>query len=210
MPVRLLLADDHRIFLEGVKSLLESAGYEVVGGAARADEAIRLARELKPDVVVMDVGLPDMSGVAAVRIMLRESPNQRVVLLTQHDEEVYVLEALRAGVAGYVLKRQAHADLVQAIQQVREGGVYLSPGISRAVVEASLGGASVPPDPLTPREREVLCLVAEGKTTKEIAAALGISVKTAEAHRGALMRKLDIHETATLVRYAIRRGLVRA
>src|SRR5687768_14314196 len=99
MPVRLLLADDHRIFLEGVKSLLESAGYEVVGGAARADEAIRLARELNPDVVVMDVGLPDMSGVAAVRIMLRESPNQRVVLLTQHDEEVYVLEALRAGVA---------------------------------------------------------------------------------------------------------------
>ena len=132
----------------------------------------------------------------------------KIILLTRHDEDPYITEALRAGARGYVLKTQAATDLVQAMQQVLRGGVYLSPGISRAVVEAYLSKSEPAADPLTARERQVLQMIGEGNSTKDVARVLGISVKTAESHRARLMRKLDIHETASLVRYAIRRGLI--
>jgi DNA-binding NarL/FixJ family response regulator len=149
-------------------------------------------------------------GLDAATQIHKVSPNTRTILLTMYTEDQYVLEALRAGLRGYVIKTQAAADLVRAIREVLQNGVYLSPGISRTLVEAYLSGTAMPADPLTPRERQVLQLVAEGKTTKEVAMVLGLSVKTAETHRTKIMRKLEIHETAGLVRYAIRRGLVRA
>jgi len=133
-----------------------------------------------------------------------------MILLTMHTEDAFILEALRNGISGYVLNIQAALDLVQAIREVSRGSVYLSPGVSRAVVEAYRAKTSIPPDPLSPRERQILQLVAEGRTTKQIAGILGVSVKTADSHRSRMMAKLDIHETAALVRYAIRRGLVQA
>jgi DNA-binding NarL/FixJ family response regulator len=152
--------------------------------------------------------MPLLNGLDAAVQIQRHSPGTKTILLTMYTEDQYVLEAFRNGLRGYVIKTQAAADLVQAIREVLRNAVYLSPGISRAVVEAYLTKTDVPTDPLTPREREVLQLVAEGKTTKEIATVLGLSVKTAETHRTKIMRKLEIHETAGLVRYAIRRGLV--
>ncbi len=181
---------------------------QVVGEANDGQQAIELIEKSQPDIAVMDIGMPVLNGLDAAREGHRSSPKTRVILLTRHDEDQYVTEALRSGVRGYVLKSQAANDLVQAIQQVHRGQVYLSPGVSRAVVDAYLTKAQVPVEPLTTRERQVLQLVAEGKTTKDIATLLGISVKTAESHRTRLMQKLDIHETASLVRYAIRRGFV--
>ena len=164
-------------------------------------------RACRPDVVVLDLSMPVLNGIEAARRIRAVRPDVKVVLLTIHREDHYVRAALRAGIAGYVLKTQAAADLLRAIHEVAAGGLYLSPGISRAVVAAYLERPDAPADPLTPRERQVLQLVAEGLTTKEIARALGTSVKTAETRRTRLMDKLDIHDVAGLVRYAIRRGL---
>jgi two-component system response regulator NreC len=152
--------------------------------------------------------MPVLNGIDTARELKKSSPGTMVILLTQHDEDQYVTEALRAGVRGYVLKSQAGEDLVHAIREVSRGSVYLSPSISRTVVDAYLSKTYLSNDPLSGRERQVLQLVGEGKSTKEIAVYLGISVKTAESHRARLMKKLDIHETASLVRYAIRRGLI--
>ena len=206
--LHILLADDHAIVREGLKSLLQSAGYHVVGLAADGRAAARLARQLRPDVMVVDIGMPLLNGVGCAAAVKRDSPDTRVIALTLHDEDHYVLEALRAGVRGYVMKSQAMADLVTAIDQVSRGSIYLSPGISPAVLEAFLKGEGRVGNRLTPREREVLQLVAEGKRSKEVADALGISVKTAETHRANVMDKLSIHDTAGLVRYAIKVGLV--
>jgi DNA-binding NarL/FixJ family response regulator len=159
-------------------------------------------------VAVLDIGMPLLNGLDAAREVGKVSPGTKTILLTMHTEDNYVLEALRAGIKGYVVKSQAAADLIQAISEVSRGRVYLSPSISQVVVQAYLTQSELPPDPLTAREREVLQLIAEGKTTKEIASLLGISVKTAESHRTRLMEKLGIHETASLVRYAMRRGLI--
>jgi len=159
-------------------------------------------------VAVLDLAMPLLNGLDTAREILRISPRTRTILLTMHPEDHYIFEALRAGIEGYVLKTQAAEDLVRAIREVFRGMIYLSPGVSRAVVQAYLAKTDLPPDPLAPRERQVLQLVAEGKTTKEIAVLLGISVKTAESYRSRIMQKLDIHETAGLVRYAIRRGLI--
>jgi two-component system response regulator NreC len=159
-------------------------------------------------VTVLDISMPLLNGLDAARELQKACPETRVVLLTQHDEDRYVTEAMRTGAKAYVLKSQAATDLIQAIQQVCAGSIYLSPGITRAVVDAYLSKGQVREDPLTSRERQVLQLVGEGKSTRDIATILGVSLKTAEAHRARLMRKLDIHETATLVRYAIRHGLV--
>lgn len=208
MLQRILLADDHLIVRQGLRSILEKELYTVVGEAGDGREAIRLAQELSPDIAVLDLSMPLLNGLDAAREIVKVSPQTKVILLTMHTEDPYVMDALRAGIRGYVLKTQAAQDLVQAIREVSRGSMYLSPGISRALVEAYLAKSELPPDPLTPREREVLQLVAEGKTTKEAAAVLGVSVKTAESHRTRIMEKLDIHETASLVRYAIRRGLV--
>ena len=209
MPIRILLADDHLVVREGLRSLLEAAGFKVVGEARDGREALKLARMLEPEVTVMDIGMPGLNGVDACRELLREVPEMRIIVLTVHGEDAYVIEALRSGARGYVLKTQAGSDLVRAIGEVTQGRIYLSPSVSSAVVQAFLAGSTSPADPLTPREREVLQLVAEGRSTKEVAGILGVSVKTAETHRTRLMTKLDIHHTAGLVHYAILRGLIR-
>jgi two-component system, NarL family, response regulator NreC len=208
MSTTVVLADDHPVVRQGVKVLLERDTFEVVGEAADGLEAIALAEQLSPDVVVLDVAMPTVNGLGAVHEIRRVSPRSKMVLLTMYTEEHYVLEALRSGVKGCVSKTQAPEHLLEAIREVCAGGVYLSPRVSGAVVEAYLSKTEVPRDPLSGRERQVLQLIAEGKTTKEIAVVLGVTVKTAESHRSKLMEKLDIHSTAGLVRYAIRRGLV--
>ena len=208
MSLQIILADDHPIVRQGFKALLEREGFEVVGEASDGHEASRLAQTLRPDVAVLDLIMPGLNGLDAARAVLQASPRTKTILLTVHKEDQYVLGALQAGVKGYVLKTQAIMEVVQAIQQVARGGLYLSPAVAEAVVQAYLGKTELPLDLLTPREREVVQLVAEGKTTKEIAEVLGVSVKTAESHRANIMEKLDIHEIAGLVRYAIRRGLI--
>ena len=208
MPTRILLADDHQIVRQGLKALLEREGFAVVAEVADGQEAIRAARERCPDVAVLDFGMPLLNGLGAAQQILHACPRAKAILLTMHTEDHYVLEALQAGVKGYVVKTQASADLIRAIHEVLRGMMYLSPGVSQAVVAAYLAKSELPPDPLTAREREVLQLVAEGKSTKEIARLLGISFKTAESHRTRIMKKTSIHETAGLVRYAVRRGLI--
>jgi two-component system response regulator NreC len=210
MPPRVLLADDHVIVRQGFRALLEREGLEVVAEAANGHEAVQLAGELLPDVAVLDFAMPLLNGLDAAKEIRRRSPRTRTILLTVHTEDQYVLEAVQAGVHGYVVKTQAAADLVQAIREIRGNAIYLSPTISRAVVEAFFDKTTPPGDVLSSRERQVLQLVAEGKTTKEIAGVLGISIKTADSHRARIMRKLDIHDTAGLVRFAIRRGLIHA
>jgi two-component system, NarL family, response regulator NreC len=206
MPIRLVLADDHVLVRQGLKSLLESAGFVVAGEAADGREAVQLVRSENPDVAVLDISMPHFNGLNAALELARICPRVRLVILTQHDEPQYVAEALRCGVKGYVLKSQAARDLVRAIEGVCSGGVYLSPGVASAVAEAyaSPGQGA---DSLSVRERQVLQLIAEGNSTKAIAMRLSISAKTVESHRSKLMRKLDIHDTASLVRYAIRRGV---
>jgi len=207
MAIRVLLADDHLIVCQSLKAVLEREGLQVVGEAADGREAVRLARAFHPDVAVLDVSMPLLNGLDAAREIQKACPRTRTILLTMHGEDTYVLQALQMGIRGYVLKSQAVTDLVRAVREVSRGAVYLSPSVSGAVVEAYRTKKDLR-DPLTPRERTVLQLVAEGKTTKEVASLLGVSVKTAEYHRNSVMRKLDIHETASLVRYAIRRGLI--
>lgn len=208
MPTRLLLADDHALVRQGLKAFLERQGFQVVCEAADGQEALRTAEKTLPDVAIVDISMPVLNGTDAARELKKSSPKTKVILLTKHDEDQYVTEALRAGVSGYVLKSQVVDDLVHAIQEVSRGSVYLSPSISRVVVDAYLSTTNAPADALSARERQILQLVGEGKSTKEVAVQLGVSVKTAESHRARLMRKLDIHETASLVRYAIRRGLI--
>ena len=208
MPIRVVLADDHVLVRQSLRSFLEREGIEVVGEASDGQEVIGVVSRLRPEVAVLDISMPLMNGLEAACEVHRASPDTKTILLTRHDEEQYVTEALRMGVKGYVLKNQAATDLVHAIHQVCRGGFYLSPGVSRAVAEALLSKTTRPPDPLTSRERQVLQLISEGKSTKDVACLLGISAKTAESHRARLMHKLDIHETASLVRYAIRRGLI--
>src|SRR5436305_813157 len=208
MSIRLLLADDHAVVRNGLRALLEKEGFQVSAEASDGQEAVRLAAVVHPDIAVLDISMPLLNGLDAARELKKNEEGIKVILLTRHDEPQYVTEALRAGVKGYVLKSQAATDLVEAIRQVARGGIYLSPNMSGAVVEAYLSKTEPALDPLTPRERQVLQMVGEGKSTKDVARLLGISTKTAESHRARLMHKLDIHETASLVRYAIRRGLL--
>ena len=208
MPIRVVLADNHALVRQGIKVLLERDGIHVAGEASDGQEVLQLVPSIHPEVAILDIGMPLLNGIDVARELQKSSPRTRTILLTRHDEDQYVTEALRAGVKGYVLKSQAATDLIHAIQHVCQGRIYLSPNVSHAVVEAFLSKTEVPADPLTLRERQVLQLISEGKSTKEIASLLIISVKTAESHRVRLMRKLDIHDTASLVRYAIKRGLV--
>ncbi len=208
MAIRVLLADDHSIVRQGLKTLLDKEGFDVVGEASDGQQAIKLVKEHMPDVAVLDLSMPLLNGLDAAREILKSSPRTKPMLLTMHTEDHYVLEALRVGVRGYVMKNHSREDLVRAIVQVARGEVYLSPGISEVVVQAYLNKTDYSSDPLSGRERQVLQLVAEGNTTKKVASLLGLSVKTAESHRTRIMEKLDIHETAGLVRYAIRRGII--
>jgi DNA-binding NarL/FixJ family response regulator len=208
MQTRVLLADDHALFREGVKALLAADEFEIVAEVGNGQDAIQQARRHLPDVAILDVGMPGLNGVDAAREVLRASPRSKVIVLTMHKDHAYLAEALRSGARGYILKSRGAAELIEALREVARGGVFLSPGLSREVAESYLTGDKAEGGPLSPREREVLQLIAEGKTTKEIAAALFISFKTVESHRQRMMSKLDIHETASLVRYAIRTGLV--
>jgi two-component system response regulator NreC len=215
--IRVLLADDHAILREGVRLCLESMGdIEVVGEARDGHEAVRLVGQLAPDVAVVDVTMPRLNGIEALRQIKRDHPRTAVVMLSMHDNEAYVMQALQAGAAGYVLKRTAATELAAAIRAARSGEVYLHPGVAKRVVADYLQRlgpdqvAVAPHDRLTPREREVLQLAAEGLTTREIAEHLVVSAKTAEHHRASAMAKLNLHSQTELVKYAIRTGLIEA
>ena len=210
MTTRVLLADDHQLFREGLRALLSRDEFDVVAEAANGRDTIRLAQRHQPDVAVLDVSMPGLNGVDATREVLRVSADSKVVVLTMHREHPYVIEVLRAGARGYVLKTQAAAELLGALRAVARGEVYVPQEYWRVLVEAQQPGHKLAADPLSPREREVLQLVAEGLTTKAIGDKLNISFKTAESHRLRIMAKLDIHETASLVRYAIRNRLIEA
>lgn len=193
---------------EGVRLLLEREGHRVLAEAADGREACRLAEELQPDVALLDLSMPLLNGIEAARTLRDRCPRVRAIALTVHDDEAHVLTALRAGFRGYVLKAQAGKHLLAAIEQVHAGEVYLGPSPSRLLVEAYREGRPAPEDPLTPREREVLQLIAEGRSTRDIAAVLGTSIKTIESHRARIQRKLGIQEPAGLARYAIRNGII--
>lgn len=208
MAVRVLIADDHQMFRQGLRVLLEEEGFQFVAEASNGREAVQLCQQHHPEVAILDIAMPLLNGVFAAREIIKSNPRTKVVLLTQHTEDQMVLESLRAGVTGYVLKTRAANELVHALHAVCRGEMYLTQSISRAVVQAFLTKDSLPVRPLSDRERQVLQLVAEGKTTKEVASLLGISVNTAESHRTNLMEKLDIHDTAGLVRYALRNGVI--
>jgi DNA-binding NarL/FixJ family response regulator len=208
MAINVLVADDHQLVREGLKALLEQEGFNVVGEASNGQEALKLTEELHPEVAVLDLAMPVLNGIDTAREIQRIYRKTKTVIVSMHAESRYILESLRGGAKGFVMKTHAADDLVRAIREAARGGTYLSPEVSEAVVQAYQNKTEVPPDPLGPRERQVLQLIAEGKTAKEVAAALGISVKTAETYRTRIMEKLDIHETASLVRYAVRRGVV--
>jgi len=208
MSIRVMVADDHPVVRQGLKFMLAREGFAVVAEAVDGRDALRQSEGTHPEVAVLDLAMPGLNGIDTAREIMRISPGTKTIILTQHTEEPYILEALRAGVHGYVLKSQAVSDMIQAIRDVHRGRLYLSPAISNVVVGAYREHGELPRDPLTPREREVLQLIAEGKSTKQVAEALGITVKTAESHRSRIMSKLQIHEKAGLVRYAIKRGLI--
>jgi two-component system response regulator NreC len=206
MALSILLADDHPLFLQGMKSLLEAEGYEVVGEAIDGRQAVQLTEALKPRIAIVDISMPGLNGLDAAQKIRKVSPKTKVIVLTMHQERPYVVEALRSEVDGYVLKTQAAQDVIAAIRAAVANKVYLSPGISD-LTAVRPGEEDIEQDPLTLREREVLQLIAEGHRTKQIAMLLGVSVTTAESHRTRIMSKLDIHDTASLVRYAIRNRL---
>lgn len=214
--IRVLLADDHTIVRQGVRMCLEAMGdIAVVAEAGDGQEAVLLAAQLRPDVAVVDLTMPRLNGVEAIRQIRRDVPDTEVVVLSVHDSEAYVVQALRAGAAGYVLKRNAATELAAAIRAAHEGQAYLHPAIARRVIDdylsrihASEDAVSEPHERLTPREREVLQLAAEGHSTRAIAGLLCLSTKTVEHHRASLMTKLGIHGQTELVKYAIRAGLV--
>jgi len=210
---RVLLVEDHTIVRQGLKRLLEEKGVEVVGEAEDGRQGVEMAKKLQPDIVVMDISLPRLGGIEATRKILREVPQAKVIMLTVHSEDSYIYKALDAGASGYLVKETAAEDLLQAIETVQTGDLYLSPGISPRVLESyqkmiQKGKKVDEFSRLTNREREILQLIAEGYTSKQIAEMLFISVKTVDNHRANIMNKLEIHDTAGLVRYAIRIGLI--
>jgi len=212
MPaLRVLLADDHALVRAGMRSLLRDIeGVEVVGEAADGGQALALAERKRPDVVLLDIAMKGMNGLEAAARFRELHPGIKVIILSMHASEEYVLQALRAGAAAYLIKDSATAELELALRSVMRGETYLSPAISRQVVEGYVQrvGAGAGEDPLTPRQREVLKRIAEGRSTKEIAFDLGLSVKTVETHRAQIMERVGIRDVAGLVRYAMRTGLV--
>ena len=207
--IRVLLADDHAILRKGVRMLIDSQpDLEVVGEAKTGREAIEEARKLKPDIVVMDVSMPELNGIEGTRQICDELTQTKVIGLSMHKDSVYVREILRAGARGYLLKDSEDDDLLRAIRAVARGQAFLSPAISDAVLTDYRKHVSNPVDLLTSREREVLTMIADGKTNKEIASTLNLSVYTVESHRGSVMEKLNLHNTGDIVRFALRNGLM--
>jgi DNA-binding NarL/FixJ family response regulator len=213
MTVRAVLADDHALFRAGVRKLLETfEGVEIAGEAADGHGALEMVERCRPHLLILDIGMPGLNGIEVTARVVREHPSTRVIVLSMHSAEEYVLRAIRAGASGYVLKDATPAELEDAIRTVSRGQTYLHPPVSRHVVEDYVRRVSREADPverLTPRQREVLQLIAEGHTTKGIALKLGLSVKTVETHRAQLMERLEIHDVPGLVRFAIRCGLIK-
>jgi NarL family two-component system response regulator LiaR len=213
--VRVLVADDHALMREGVKALLAATDdIEVVGEAEDGDDAVREVRRLDPEIVLMDVAMPGLGGLEATLAIRKERPDVKILVLTQYDDREYVARFLKAGVSGYVLKRAAASELVSAIRAAHRGGLVLDPSVAREVLDDPSRGpaselATDPYETLTDREKQVLKLVAEGVSNKEIADSLDISVKTAMAHREHLMEKLGVHNRTELIRFALKRGVIR-
>ena len=206
---RILLADDHAVVRHGFRMILDAQpDFEVVGEVANGREAVEQATALQPDVVIMDVTMPELNGIEATRRIAEVAPRARVLALSMHRDSVYVREILRAGARGYLLKDSSEGDLVFAVRAIAAGEGYLSPAVSEAVLTDYRKHVTNPIDLLTSREREVLQLIAEGKTNKEIATGLNLSVYTIEAHRGKIMEKLNLHSTGELVRFSLRNGLI--
>lgn len=212
--IRVLIVDDHTLFRESLRSLLKAAGgIEIVGEAENGIEAVRKAAQLRPDVVLMDIAMPNLNGLQATRKIKKENPSVKVLILTMYETEQYIIEMLHSGASGYILKRAAARELVSAIQAVSQGNAYLYPSVAKKVLNGYLeqikaGEKEDDHERLSVRELDVLCLVAEGKTNKEIAKLLSISVHTVQTHRLNLMKKLKVHDRTQLVRYAIREGLI--
>ena len=213
--ITVLLADDHTVVRQGLCVLLQAEqDIEIVGEAETGRQAVQVTRELQPDVVVMDIAMPLLNGLEATRQILKKVPSSRVLILSSYSDDEYVLELSAAGAAGYLLKQAAVTDLIRAIREVKKGNAFFSPAISQRLMqhyrETLLGGVAVKkrPDLLTSRETEVLQLIAEGKTNKQIADGLCVSIKTVEKHRQQLMNKLKIHDIAGLTRYAIAKGII--
>ena len=207
--IKILLADDHTIVRQGLKLILAAhADMQVLGEAANGREAVELAAKLHPDIVLMDVAMPELNGIEATRQMVAANARIRILVLSMHKESVYVREILRAGARGYILKDAIDTELLTAIRSVARGDGYISPAVSGALLNDFRGNAANPVDLLSPREREVLQLIAEGKTNKEIATRLNLSVYTVDSHRGKVMEKLNLHSTGELVRFALKQGLV--
>ena len=212
MSIRILLADDHKITRQGLRSLLEKQkDMEVVAEADNGRSAVQLAAELDPDIIIMDVTMPDLNGVEAAKQILAKSPEIKIIALSMHSDALFVTEMLKSGASGYLLKDCAFEELTRAIRTVADDKTYLSPAISGVVIEDYLHRLNTTdftgPDVLTDREKEVIQLMAEGNSTKQIALKLHISVKTVETHRRQIMNKLDIHNVAELTKYAIRKGI---
>jgi len=212
-PIRVLLADDHRILREGIRALIDDQEHmQVVGEAEDGLETVKKVAKLQPDVVVMDIAMPLLNGLEATRQIRRDFPQVKVLILTMHDNEEYIRQVLAAGALGYVLKDAAARDLLGAIRTVNQGEAVLSPAITRLVIEDYLRWGDIRPedttDGLTAREREVLQLIAEGYTNKEIAGIMSLSVKTVQSHRTNLMNKLDLHDRGELIKYAIQKKII--
>ena len=213
---RILIVDDHAVVRRGVRALLElQKGWEVVGEAQTGREGVDLARRLRPDIVVLDVSLPELNGLDAARQIRRESPQSEILVLTMHHSEELARDVLQAGARGYVLKSDADENLIAAVESLRRHKPFLTSKVTEFVLDdylrrADVSAAEMPHSALTPREREIIQLLAEGKTNKEVAAALGVSVKTIESHRANIMRKLHLQSLSDLVRYAIRNKIVQA
>jgi two-component system response regulator NreC len=212
-PIRLLVADDHTLFRKGICALLESeADLTIVGEAENGRDATRLAGALKPDVVLMDIAMPLLNGLEATRQIKREHPEIRVLVLTMYDHEEYFRQMLEVGASGYIIKRAAAAELVSAIHAVYNDEAVLSPAITRLLLEDYLahekGHDENDPNALSSREREVLQLIAEGMTSREIAEMLNLSIKTVQSHRTSLMQKLDLHDRGDLIKYAIHKKII--
>src|SRR6201996_8743228 len=207
--INILLADDHTIVRQGLKLILSAnADLQVIGEAANGNEAVELAQKLKPDLVLMDVAMPELNGIEATRRMVESDSRIKVLVLSMHKEAVYVREILRAGARGYILKDAIDTELLSAVRSVVRGDGYISPAVSGALLSDYRKDVNDPVDLLSAREREVLQLIAEGKTNKEIATKLNLSVYTIDSHRGKIMEKLNLHSTGELVRFAIKHGIV--